>query len=405
MECTETLTIVPEKISTQSGVHSHACKLIRSEKGQASSQLTLWFKYPSSVTALSDNDCDSFVLAVIMDAMQENRKLVIKGEVSRALLSNLIEYQLAWHKWLPEQYHVIDIEVSTVKEATSLPVKGTVSAFSGGVDATFTVWQHVKKKMSYGSADITCCAFVHGFDIPLTNEADFQKALLKSSHTLADLKLSIMPLASNFRQVTKVPWEHCFASALVAALSNLKNMAGHCLIGSSEPYDYMIVPWGSNPVTDHLLGSDSFEVRHDGAAFNRSEKVAVISDWQVGVDSLRVCWEGAAKEKNCGICEKCVRTQFNFLTSGKEIPNSFPKIDIVNALQNIELSNKAMQNEWLSLLSMAKKYKQAPWYKPLKKFVHKRPINQIFFPLESERRAYVKELIQRFKQKIITLLK
>ncbi len=59
-------------------------------------------EFDSSIEPPSADDCDSYLLAVIMDAMKENRNIIVKGTVSAQLLSNLVEYQTAWNKWLPD---------------------------------------------------------------------------------------------------------------------------------------------------------------------------------------------------------------------------------------------------------------------------------------------------------------
>ncbi len=38
------------------------------------------------------------------------------------------------------------------------------------------------------------------------------------------------------------------------------------IIGSSNPYNALILPCGSNPITDTMLSGNNFEIIHDGAA-------------------------------------------------------------------------------------------------------------------------------------------
>ncbi|WP_108945129.1 hypothetical protein [Shewanella halifaxensis] len=143
---------------------------------------------------------------------------------------------------------------------------------------------------------------------------------------------------------------------MVATLSNLKSIAGHSIVGSSEPYDSLVIPWGSSPITDHLLSSDNFSVIHDGASHSRTEKVRDIADWQAGLQSLRVCWQGDLKDQNCGKCEKCVRTKLNFLATNNPIPSCFPKSDIVKDLKGIKLKNHAIVAEWKQIYQFAKQH-------------------------------------------------
>lgn len=162
-------------------------------------------------------------------------------------------------------------------------------------------------------------------------------------------------MSTNFREISTVSWEHSHASALVSSLNNLKNIAGTCLIGSSKPYDSLGIGWGSNPVTDHLLSSGAFLIRHEGATHNRTEKVKEIADWEMGTKNLRVCWEGQLKDRNCGKCEKCVRTKLNFLLTHHPIPKCFPDWNEKINLKGIRARNKSDSKRWKLLYEYAQK--------------------------------------------------
>ena len=111
-----------------------------------------------------------------MEGMGEERKVVVKGSVSRKLLSNLVELQAIWDKWDPRRYSLVDIEVDHIREGAQR-VSGAVCAFSGGVDGSFTVWRHSQSKCSYRSQKINFCSLVHGFDILLADADAFENTL------------------------------------------------------------------------------------------------------------------------------------------------------------------------------------------------------------------------------------
>lgn len=96
----------------------------------------------------------------------------------------------------------------------------------------------------------------------------------------------------------------------------LQNEHTDGLIASSEPYSSLLLPWGSNPITDRLMSSDSFSIVHDAAAVTRNQKVRAISTWKEATRSIRVCWQGEHMDRNCGRCEKCIRTILNFRVMG-----------------------------------------------------------------------------------------
>ncbi len=416
------MTIEPIPIKIIDNHYTRSCIIKRMDGDILISQKELWFKFSNLITPPKDDDCDSYLLALIMDAMKEGRKISIKGSVSKELLSNLVEYQSVWHKWLPDTYKTVDIIVDNINDQ-EIPVFGAICAFSGGVDATFSVWRHSQQKHSYRSQKINACSIVHGFDIPLTDTQAFINSKNKAANTLKDININLLPIYTNYRNISKCSWEHAFATALVATLSNFKYIAGTCIIGSSHEYKHLRFPWGSSPLTDHLLSSNSFKVLHDGSSHTRTEKVNEITEWAIGINNLRVCWEGEHQDSTCGKCEKCLRTQANFLANGQLIPNCFPDIENIEArLQNI-LQKKMGPPfyEWKDILYYAKKNNiQAAWVNHIEKILHedlsiskenlqknndffqkviyygkKNTLVNTLFPLGSERRIRLRKLLKK----------
>ncbi|NES42742.1 hypothetical protein [Moorena sp. SIO2C4] len=371
------------------------CRIKRIDGDVQVDQTELWFQFDKSIVPPEDNDCDSYLLAVIMDAMKEERDVIVKGEVSKQLLSNLVEYQVAWYKWLPDLYSYINISAESIRD-NSTPVSGAICAFSGGVDATFSVWRHSQAKFSHRSQDIKLCSIVHGFDIPLREETSFNNASKRAQETLKDIQLKLVPIKTNYREITTVNWEHAFSCVLVAVLSNFKKVAGTCIVGSSEPYDSLVIPWGSSPITDHLLSSGDFHVIHDGASHNRTEKVKEICDWKVGIENLRVCWQGDLKDRNCGKCEKCVRTKLNFLATGNPIPICFPDSNILDDIKEITLPNEAVRGEWRQIYEYANKNEvKDSWVGQLRRTLNKKSLIDKILPKGSPQREIVKNLTRK----------
>ncbi|MDH3347171.1 MAG: hypothetical protein OEM02_03595 [Desulfobulbaceae bacterium] len=389
------LILVPQPAEIDGDDHVRRCSVIRRDNGVNLSEKELWFRLPCSIALPDDSDCDSYLLAVFMDALKEGRRIVVHGSVSGALLSNLVEYQSVWHKWLPDIYRVVDIQVDRVREGVC-PAAGAISAFSGGVDATFTVWRHSQKKWSYRSQDIKLSAFVHGFDIPLTNGDAFASAFARARETLRDLNIELFPIATNCKEISCVSWEHYFVSALVSVLINFKRVAGVCLIGSGGDYNGFVIPLGSSPMTDYLLGSEEFIVMHDGASHNRTEKVKEISEWRKGVDNLRVCWEGELKDRNCGKCEKCLRTKLNFLASGGAVPDCLAGGDM--AFSTIRLKNTSQYKELKSICHEARKNGvQGAWLAEVEKVLKDYAADHIPYSTKSLFMA----LAKRIKRKLL----
>jgi copper chaperone CopZ len=87
-------------------------------------------------------------------------------------------------------------------------------------------------------------------------------------------------------------------------------MCGWGLVGKS-------VTRGSHPQLDPYWSSNAVEVSHHGANHSRGDKVTAKSGWPVTHKYLRVCYEDKVDGMNCGVCEKCVRTQLEFMAAGR----------------------------------------------------------------------------------------
>src|SRR5699024_1865269 len=107
---------------------------------------------------------------------------------------------------------------------------------------------------------------------------------------------------TNSKALNLQDWEHSFAAQLAGCLHLFSTRFEDALVGSSEPYDALVLPWGSNPVTDHLFSGQQMRIVHDGAGFSRTENLGVLAGIPGSMSGLRVCWAGPDKDRNCGVC-------------------------------------------------------------------------------------------------------
>jgi hypothetical protein len=300
--------------------------------------------------------------------MAQGKGLVIHGEVSASLLRNLEEFQLAWTSWRPEIYQKIDICSETESEQT--PAGGserTVLAFSGGVDSAFSAFYHTQKRYDYLNRTISAGLMVSGFDIPLDQLEVFDRAVEKSAQMLNSLGINIIPCATNFREL-KGDWTYEHGAGIASCLMFLKGGYQVGMIASTEPYNSLVLPWGSNPITDPLMSSRSFEIVHDGASFNRTRKVIALAEWAEARRHLRVCWQGDQHDRNCGTCEKCIRTILNFRVAGGPLPECFAQDVTDDQIAGLSNLNSVQTYYLQEILETAKAANLSdPWVSVLEK--------------------------------------
>lgn len=266
-----------------------------------------------------DAPLDGHVLMVLLFAASLGKPLVVHGSMSRSGLRNITELLLVWHRWRRDRYAAIDVlpeRLVDVKNDKS--DEPTIAAFSGGVDATFVALQHALPGFGSNRArlQMRSALLVHGFDVDVYNFTAFEQLVSRVQPLIDHLKLKLRTIRTNSRDLRLQDWDDSSGLELAACLHMYGDEFQFGLIGSSEPYESLRTPWGSSPITDGLMSSDLLTLKHDGAGYSRTDKIAEIMKSPIAVKTLKVCWAGVDQAVNCGVCEKCVRTHLNFLAAG-----------------------------------------------------------------------------------------
>lgn len=293
---------------------------------------------------------DAFLLGSLLLLMEAGHSVHVKGEISLKLLTNLNDLQTVWARWKPAKYRVVQITADKVS-GTFCTDGPAICAFSGGVDASHTVYDVMRNNPLI---DLQAVLFVHGFDIPLDNNSDYESARRRGETMLRDFNLHSIGLRTNIRGIGQ-SWEDSFGLAVASCLAIFQNAYTVGLIGSSEPYDELVFPWGSSPVTDHLYTTGRMDVRHYGAGSSRTDKMKLLSTWPAALNHLRVCWQGVRGDVNCGRCEKCVRTYLNFLAIGVTAVNCFEHLPDQSMVRRMRVGSRPQLNELKSIAKYAQR--------------------------------------------------
>ena len=393
------IDLFPQALKSDEHGQTRSCLLKQTTMGESLTEQELWFAYPINLPMPEDDDCDSYLLATLLPAMQLGAAIRVHGSVSHELLANLTELQYVWNKWLPERYFLIDVQVDRIR-ACDVQVEGAIAAFSGGVDAQFTAYRHATGRAGYATRDIKAGVFVHGFDIPLDDTEGFDSAVEVATEVLSDINVDLLPVKTNVRALWSIDWEEYHAAAIASVLCGLKRYAGIGLIGSGDSYDVLLTSWGSHPITDPLLSGGNFRIIHDGAGFCRSEKLITLSSWSIGIRHLRVCWAGNRHDRNCGHCEKCVRTRLNLLLAGVDNPACFDTPIESSLFRFMVLKSDAVRIDWyLIRQEMIETGKGLEWLPYIEKVLKRKSSPKLsgLFPFGSKRRMWVKKMLMRNK--------
>jgi len=292
----------------------------------------LWFRVPARYSQFVDSQCcDPFVVGALFLAMEQRSNIAVSGRVSPSLIGNLVEFQNAWSCWLPNVYTRIEIKAESEEETPCSPERGRaeISAFTGGVDSTFTVYRHVLFIKDRQKRNIEAGLLVHGFDVPLSERVAFENVARKSREVLDSIGLPLITVSTNVRQLgsainADASWNYTHGAALASVMLLFQRGFSTGLIPATYSVNQLHLPWGSNPITDRFLGTTHFKVVHDAPHWMRFGKIQALTNWPIGYDNLRVCYD-EPYYGNCCRCLKCIMTLVLLKVAGAPLPSSFPE--------------------------------------------------------------------------------
>lgn len=283
------------------------------------------------------------MLLVLFFAMEHSDRIRVRGSVSRPFLRNVRQFMEAWRCICPDRYHIVDIVPDRAVELRPRLFKKprAISAFSGGIDASFLAMRHSPASSEPWKYPLDTVLMIQGMDVWYDESDVFRRLVSRVEPFLKAQRLHRIEVRTDIRNKGGVgefqSWIHSHAAQIIGIMHQLAPAFDYGLLGSSEPYNHMVVPWGSMPATDHLLGGE-LQVVHEGAGYSRTEKVALVADDLIASRTVKFCWSGPNGAVNCGRCEKCVRTRLNFLAVGKgDHPPCFEEpfsIDMLSAVKD-----------------------------------------------------------------------
>lgn len=294
----------------------------RIETGGSGKQ-TLWYRLPAVHQPSITDSLDPFVIGTVMYGMRRGTSLRAHGRVSPSLMRNLEEFQAAWRCWMPDVLREVPVHADTESEDPRVPGDDTLMTFSGGLDSCFTAWRHTQGLCGRRRRNLKAAMMVHGFDIPLAEADIFQRAAENSRKLVESIGLELIPVTCNFRELGD-EWEQAHGAALASCLHLLRRRFPTAMVASSHVYNALRFPWGSNPLTDVMLATESLSIVYDGGDYTRREKAREVAAWSEAMARVRVCWAGDHKDRNCGTCVRCVGTAICFAVEGKPVPTSLP---------------------------------------------------------------------------------
>ena len=274
-------------------------------------------------------NANAFLLAGVLPAMLHGeRRVYIDGQVCPELRNGLTTVMQQFQMWHgKETCHPIAIEASQGFIPGIPRTRGRAASFqSGGVDALATLRSNRLDIPLDHPASIKDCLMIYGFDLGASATSQNPEAFEYARKRLAKLgeseHFALIPVYTNaFYLDDDIASQFWFYSGitLAAVAHSFASRISTARIASSESALGEEVAGGSHPLLDPNYSSADLRIIYDGFRFSREEKVRLISQWDAGLQNLRVCWDASrtADTLNCGRCEKCLRTMTQLLVFDK----------------------------------------------------------------------------------------
>jgi 7-cyano-7-deazaguanine synthase in queuosine biosynthesis len=237
--------------------------------------------------------------------MLRREKLSVEGMVSQRLLNQVGRIQDMLGIFGPHFGHDLgSVPIRTTGVSSPLPAQGRGVAcfFSGGLDSFFTALRH--------RDELDALIFVHGLDIDVRNVA-LREMISTRIRLVADaMGLPLVEIETDVRTFSdrSLHWILYGGPVLASLGLMLQPLFKKVYVASAYTY-HALYPSGSHPIIDPLWSSDSTEIVHDGAEFNRIDKASYLADSEIVQKNLRVCYTNTHGEYNCGRCRKCTLMQ------------------------------------------------------------------------------------------------
>jgi hypothetical protein len=269
----------------------------------------LWFDLPEFISLPTSGN--AWLLSLLPLAFTRGEPLEIRAPVDPRLKENARQLMAIWTRWSP-RLAPVDVRCG---EAALEPLADRPSGafFTAGVDSFYSVLCAGAAAGSPAPGQgpgLQHLVYVWGFDIPLRNAPAFHRKREALERVATQLGKTLTIAATNLRETAlgKLGWGAVMhGPALGAVASLLENQLSSILLSASSNAIDSSTPWGTHPLTDSLLSSNRMRVVRAAGDVSRFEKTARVAQSKVALEHLHVCWK-EANDRNCGACEKCLRT-------------------------------------------------------------------------------------------------
>ena len=323
-------------------------------------------EYPENMESVPDSVAAIPFVSNVLPIIWLTDSVLRLKELDQAFYDCIPNVRGGFEQMFPESVFAGQILVDRVVECDIPASGGSVTFFSGGLDAVHTLIRHLDEKpalLSIWGSDIRFenadgWEVVHRGIAEYAEKYDLSDVVIRSSFREFDNEGM---LDKDFSEQLKDGWWHGVKHGIgllghAAPYAYLHGLSTVYIASSNCPADGH-VRCSSNPLTDNHVRYGNARVIHDGFECSRQDKARDVVDYvrRTGDQvSVRVCWESQSGS-NCCRCEKCYRTMVGLIAEGAD-PVEYGFSETRSTIQNLKKhlvcnyrNNSVLQRHWVHI--------------------------------------------------------
>ena len=225
------------------------------------------------------------------------------------------------------------------------PAAGRAVFFSGGVDSF-----HALLILIQQGTPPHALIFVEGFDFDHRDTGRIEAYLPAVRKICAHHRMKLLRVRTNLRRLPffrESLWPHTHGLAMAGVAHSLRDY-GH-IYNASSFQERGLQSYGSRWDVDPCFSSATHRFYHVGDEVGRHQKLDLLASDPLVREHLRVCWQDGSGQLNCGVCEKCLRTELSLQLLGvrDQFPGFARKESLEDRLGRLNPDIEAALEMWL----------------------------------------------------------
>ena len=309
---------------------------LRAQVSSQGKETECFYSVPERFADFADTaSSNCFLVGLLYPAMRAGEDIHVEGTVSARLLFNINEFLVPFMSMCDSRLKRIKATADATDDEGRRAARAVGTGFSGGIDSFTTIREHFERPTPEGFRLTHLFFFnvgAHGIPVDESDrmaiERKFHARYEKLKDFPAEVGLPFVPVNSNIHQFH--PWGHLEVATLATASAALFLQGGirrYYLASAGHPYFHLWHYLGMrrrpddiaylNPYLLPWLSTESLDFVDDGTFLDRSQKTALIADYEPATRYLNVCGNHDTLDTNCSICPKCCRTLLTLELLGK----------------------------------------------------------------------------------------